>query len=140
MNILIIYKKDTILITSNNADAGLNIGLTDYSSIDIICLSLTRSDDFISSTGTFLAKEFAKNNRVFFIDHPYSWKDFMNPSFKDVMEPHIDALLFGKNAFSNPQEFPAALTVVTAPLTIPINFLPKGFSYNTLLKINCWIA
>jgi hypothetical protein len=45
---------------------------------DIICFSLSRWDSAISSPALSLAKEFAKNNRVFYIDHPFSWKDYFN--------------------------------------------------------------
>ena len=44
---------------------------------DIICLSLSRWDAEISSPAVSLAKEFAKSNRVFFIEHPYSVKDVL---------------------------------------------------------------
>ncbi|HRE53106.1 MAG TPA: hypothetical protein PK339_16935, partial [Flavitalea sp.] len=46
-------------------------------SADIICFSLSRWDAPISSPALSLAKEFAKHNRVFYIDHPFSWKDLI---------------------------------------------------------------
>jgi teichuronic acid biosynthesis glycosyltransferase TuaH len=107
--------------------------------IDIICLSLSRSDAYISSPGLSLAKEFAKNNRVFYIDHPYSWKDYFNAALKKQIQWRKAALLFGKQPYSNPASFPANLTIVTPLLTLPINFLPKGFLYKLLSKINDWI-
>lgn len=110
--------------------------LAENNNIDLICLSLSRSDSSLSSSGLSLAKEFAKNNRVFFIDHPYSWKDYFNSARKEQMRWRKPALLFGKNPYSNPASFPANLTVVTTPLTLPINSLPEGFFYNILSKIN----
>jgi hypothetical protein len=86
-----------------------------------------------------LAKEFAKNNRVFYIDHPYSWKDYFNAALKKQIQWRKGALLFGKRPYSNPASFPANLTIVTPLLTLPINFLPKGFFYKILSKINDWI-
>jgi teichuronic acid biosynthesis glycosyltransferase TuaH len=114
--------------------------LSEKKDIDIICLSLSRSDAVISSPGLSLAKEFAKNNRVFYIDHPYSWKDYFNAALKKQMRWRKGALLFGRNPYSTPASFPANLTIVTPLLTLPINFLPKGFLYNTLSKINEWIV
>jgi len=110
--------------------------LAENKNIDLICLSLGRSDSSLSSSGLSLAKEFAKNNRVFFIDHPYTWKDYFNSERKEQMRWRKPALLFGKNPYSNPASFPANLTVVTTPLTLPINSLPEGFFYNRLSKIN----
>ena len=110
--------------------------MAENNNIDLICLSLSRSDSSLSSSGLALAKEFAKNNRVFFIDHPYSWKDYFNSARKEQMRWRKPALLFGKNPYSNPASFPANLTVVTTPLTLPINSLPEGFFYNILSKIN----
>ena len=43
---------------------------------DIICLALFRWDSEISSTAQSLAAEFSKSNRVFFIEHPFSFKDY----------------------------------------------------------------
>jgi len=104
--------------------------------IDLICLSLSRSDASISSPGLSLAKEFAKNNRVFYIDHPYSWKDYFNAALKKQIRWRKPALLFGKKPYSNPGLFPANLTIVTPPLTLPINFLPRGLLHKILSKIN----
>ncbi len=46
--------------------------------IDVVCFSLSRWDAPISSPAASLAKELAKNNRVFYIEHPYSFKDFIS--------------------------------------------------------------
>lgn len=110
--------------------------LSKKKNLDIICLSLSRSDWHISSSALFLAKEFAKENRVFYIDHPYSWKDYFNKVLKKEVRWRRWALLFGKKPYSNPKTFPADLTIVTPRLTLPINFLPRGFFYNMLSRIN----
>lgn len=103
---------------------------------DIICFSLSRSDSAISSPALSLAKEFARNHRVFYIDHPYSWKDY----FKEKSEPKTlwrkEALLKQRNIYSNPSHLPANLTIVTPGLTLPINFLPPGFFYDMLSRRN----
>jgi glycosyltransferase involved in cell wall biosynthesis len=110
--------------------------LSEKKDIDIICLALSRSDWHISSAGLFLAKEFAKKNRVFYIDHPYSWKDYFTAASKKQIKWRKKAVLFGKKPYSNPASFPPNLTIVTPFLTLPINFLPKGPFYRTLLRIN----
>jgi glycosyltransferase involved in cell wall biosynthesis len=103
---------------------------------DIICFSLSRWDSAISSPALSLAKEFAKNNRVFYIDHPFSWKDYFNGKKEPAVQSRRAALLSGKNIYSNPAALPANLTIVTTKLTLPINFLPAGFLYNQLAAVN----
>ncbi|MBY0480460.1 MAG: glycosyltransferase [Chitinophagaceae bacterium] len=124
----------------NQSDIVSDFDAKDHSSIDIICLSLSRSDSFVASTGLFLAKEFAKKNRVFLIDHPYSWKDFMGSAMDHKPASYKRALAFGKNLFSKHHGFSGDLTVITTPLTLPINFLPRGFVYNSLLTVNDMIV
>ena len=103
---------------------------------DIICLTLSRWDDEISSPSLSLAKEFAKNNRVFYIDHPFSWKDYISQYKSNQIQTRKSALLNGKNVYSKPASLPSNITIVTTPLTLPINFLPNGFLYRQLSKIN----
>lgn len=42
---------------------------------DIVCLSLTPWETTLPSTAHFLMREFAKENRVLFVDHPLTLKD-----------------------------------------------------------------
>lgn len=104
--------------------------------IDIICFSLSRWDSPISSPALALAKEFAKNNRVFYIDHPYSWKDYYTGKNTEAIQSRKKALMGGKDIYSNPPSLPSNLTIVTTKLTIPINFLPNGFLYKQLSAVN----
>lgn len=103
---------------------------------DIICLSLSRWDAPISSPALALAKELAKNNRVFYIDHPYSWKDYFKKRKAPEIHHRKNALLKGQNIYQNPATLPPNLTVVTTRITWPINFLPKGKLYDYLSKKN----
>lgn len=103
---------------------------------DIICFSLSRWDSAISSPALSLAKEFAKNNRVFFVEHPFSWKDYYAEKKSPQIIARRKALLSGKDIYSNPPSLPSPLTIVTPKLTLPINFLPPGFLYNSLAAYN----
>ena len=107
--------------------------MTDFT---IICLSLSRHDSAISSPALSLAKEFARNNRVFYIDHPFSWKDFISEYSTQAVQTRKKALLGGSNPYIQPAGFPERLTVVTAPLTLPVNFLPESLLYRKLSAIN----
>jgi teichuronic acid biosynthesis glycosyltransferase TuaH len=86
--------------------------------VDIICFSLSRWDAPISSPAASLAKELSKNNRVFYIEHPYSFKDYVTEgkSYRQYDDGNVK--------------------VVTPPLVYPINFLPEGGLYNWLSCLN----
>lgn len=103
---------------------------------DIIIFSLSRWDAPYSSPSFSLAKEFAKNNNVFYIDHPFSLKDFLFEYRTAAIQSRKQALLWGKNIYTKPRNLPERLTVVTTRLTLPINFLPDGALYNCLAKWN----
>lgn len=94
--------------------------LHSYNKIDIVCFSLSRWDAAISSPAVSLAKEFSKNNRVFYIEHPYSWKDLIKERKIPGKAPYRDENVI----------------VITPPLVWPINFLAEGALYNRLSGIN----
>lgn len=92
-----------------------------HKNIDIVCFSLSRWDAEISSPAVALAKEFAKTNRVFFIGHPYTWKDVFAGKRKKCPKVY--------SPINN-------LTVIDPPVTLPVNFLPEGYFYRMLFGIN----
>jgi len=106
-----------------------------YPKYDLIIFTLSRWDAPISSPSLSLAKEFSKNNRVFYIDHPYSWKDFTKLYNKPEIKARKKALLFRKNIYTKSKESDN-LTFVTPGISLPINFLPGGKFYNLLSKYN----
>ena len=103
---------------------------------DLIIFSLSRWDAPISSPSFSLAKEFARKNRVFYIDHPFSVKDFATKLNSGQVKRRKRALLSGKDIYTKDPAFPENLTMVTPRLTLPINFLPVSPIYNALAKRN----
>jgi teichuronic acid biosynthesis glycosyltransferase TuaH len=103
---------------------------------DIICIALSRWDSEIASPSLWLVKEFAKTNRVFYVEHPFSWKDFFTYRDTSFVQTRKTALLHSKNIYSNPPSLPPNITIVTTGVTIPINFLPSGFIYDQFRSIN----
>ena len=101
--------------------------------IDIIMLALPRWDGAYSSTAYSLAKEFSRNNRVFYIDNPFTVKDFLADYQNRQVQYRKRALLTGKNIYTaiNPN-----LVAVTPRLTLPINFLPPGNIYERFSAMN----
>lgn len=103
---------------------------------DIIIFSLSRWDAPYSSPSFSLAKEFARNNNVFYIDHPYSLKDFIAKYETPPVRRRRAALLTGRNIYTKSASLPERLTMVTPMLTLPINFLPEGRLYDWLSRVN----
>jgi len=103
---------------------------------DIIIFSLSRWDALYSSPSFSLAKEFAKNNNVFYIDHPFSIKDFLFEYRTPSIQKRKQALLWGRDIYTKAAHLPSQLTIVTPRLTLPINFLPEGRLYDYLARWN----
>ncbi|GGK56622.1 glycosyltransferase [Rufibacter glacialis] len=104
---------------------------------DIVLVSTSRWDNPYSSVGFSFAKEFSKNNRVFYIDHPISVKEFLSEYSKgEMIKSRKPALLYGKNKYRKIDGASDNLTIVTPKLTLPINWLGEGVVYNYLSKLN----
>lgn len=96
---------------------------------------LTRFDEKYGATSLALAKEWARDRKVFYLDHPYTFKDKYAKTYQKELE-------FRKNAFQNGirvcqpyKELPNFINV-TPKTVFPINFLSEGVLYDTLKKIN----
>ena len=93
-------------------------------------------DNEISSAAFSLAKELAKQHRVFYFDNPFTLKDFI----VDFKHPKIKTRR--RRFFSRQQrcqalpKLGAGFHAVTPSLTLPINFLPRGVVYRFFLRIN----
>ena len=103
---------------------------------DIIILSLSRWDAPYSSPSFSLAKEFARDNNVFYIDHPFTIKNLILEYKTPKIQSRMQALLRGRNIYRKSEKFPERLTMVTPRITLPINFLPEGYLYNSLARWN----
>ncbi len=97
-------------------------------------------DNEISSAALSLARELAKQHRVFYFDNPFTLKDFI----ADYRHPKIQSRR--RRFFSGQQRCQAlphlgpGFHAVTPSLTLPINFLPRGAVHRLFLRINHWIV
>src|SRR2546426_195596 len=106
-------------------------------SLDIIIISLSRHDNPYSSTSLGLGRELSKRNRVFYIDNPFTLREVFltQPEEAEQVKKRRGALFFRKNIFRHIEQN-KNLVVVTPPIALSINFLPKGWLYNFLSGIN----
>lgn len=98
--------------------------------MDIVMLALPRWDGPYSSTAFSLARELARNNRVFYIDNPYTWKDVVTKFKTPQIRRRLNDLLDGRNCVTHKTDDGRQLYCVTTPPTIPFNFLPAGNIYD----------
>ena len=100
---------------------------------DVIYLSLFRWDGPYSSISEAMSKELSSTNRVFYINHPYSYKDYFTELKGSKYDKRRAGLRSGKIQYED--VFDNVVSVVP-PLTYPINFLPKGGIYDSMYQRN----
>lgn len=99
-------------------------------SIDIIYMSLFPWDHPYSSVSLCMAREFGRTNRVFYIDHPHSYKDLVTQFNSRGVQERLGSLLRHKMRYENIPNFPDRVQGVHPPLTAPINWLTEGALYD----------
>jgi teichuronic acid biosynthesis glycosyltransferase TuaH len=103
---------------------------------DVIMMALPRWDGLYSSTAYSLASAMSKHVRVFYIDNPFTLKDYITQYNSKQIVTRKKALLHGKNIFVRPEKDNQNLVVVTPRLTLPVNWLPSGIIYDSLARVN----
>jgi len=100
----------------------------------IFFLGTSRFDGSEQSTSFTIAKQLARNNFVFYIDYPFTWKDCFkfraSEQFKlrkSYFSPFSDGVIS--------TDMPNFKVVITPPL-LSINFLPEGAFYRRILSLN----
>jgi teichuronic acid biosynthesis glycosyltransferase TuaH len=97
---------------------------------NILFLSLPKFDGPYTSTPWQLAAQLAQNNKVFFVDHPYSFADLATGFFKNNILKRLKSLA-GKRTIHKQN-----VEVILTPFVVPVNSFSKGKLYNYLLDLN----
>jgi len=103
---------------------------------DIIILALPRWDGNYASTSFSMACELAREHRVFYVDNPFTWKDFFKKIRTRQIQRRLLQLLFGIRPTWRDSSLPDNLSIVTSRLVIPMKFLSKGRLYDILNRFN----
>jgi teichuronic acid biosynthesis glycosyltransferase TuaH len=103
---------------------------------DVFMFGLTRSEFSLSSVSVAWAKEWAKTNRVFYIDRPYSLRDLLTKIDDASFRDKFSALFLGENIYREINFPTVSFTQVTPRITLPINFLPEGNFYTYMNQLN----
>ncbi len=107
-----------------------------YRDLDIVYFTLFPWDHPYSSVSLSFAKEFAKNNRVFYVNHPYSVKDFAGNFNTKMAKERRGHLLTNKMRYEKIEGLSENIIAVHPSLTFPINWLPEGGFYKTFSAYN----
>ncbi len=106
----------------------------------IIIFGLVRWDSPYSSTTYSLAKELSKKHAVYYIDSPFTVKDYISNHKANEIQLRKKGFFSKKHRYSQPLADYPNLTCITPPLILPINWLPSGVFYNLFLSINNWLV
>lgn len=105
---------------------------------DVVFFTLFRTDNPYSSISLSMAKELAKAHRVIYVNHPYTWRDLLTGIRQGdkVLRTRLRNLLIGQLRYEQLESIPRNFVAVQPPLTMPINWLPKGSIYQFLQRRN----
>ena len=110
--------------------------MKDIKSLPIIIWSMSRWDNSLSSAAYSLAKELSKNNDVYYIDYPFTIKEYLDAKSEDYIVKRKRAILKGEDIYTKVPGLPKRFTAVTPKLLMSVSFLPPGRLYNFLARIN----
>lgn len=102
---------------------------------DVIIIGLSRWDSSLNSSVLNIAKEWSKTNRVFYIDRPFSIKDYYLKREKEAIQ-RKSAVIFGEDIYHTVKFQDGEFVAVTPRLSLPINFIPEGKLYDKILAFN----
>jgi len=100
----------------------------------IIIFGLPRFDQEIESTNFTTARLLARENTVFYVENPFTIKDYFR--FRNTRQNDVRKGFHAPgNARIKDTEIPN-LKIVIPPVLLSINFLPEGALFRALLKVN----
>ncbi len=103
---------------------------------DIILNTLFRTDNNYSSVSLSFAKEMAKTNRIFYVNHPYSYKDLWDGRKNDKVKERFGTIIKGGSFKETVNDIPENFIAYTPAPTLPINGLKPGKIYDSLYRRN----
>jgi glycosyltransferase involved in cell wall biosynthesis len=85
-----------------------------------------------------MARVLAETNRVFYVNHPYTLRDVWKGLREGdpFLRKRLPAMISGNIRYETLDGFPPEFVAIQPPVTLPINWLPKGLIYNYFQKIN----
>lgn len=100
----------------------------------IFILGTAKFDGPYESTSYTVAKYLARDNQVYYIENPYTWRDYFREKGQDSFNRRKEHFKSSSNGLIDTAI--ANLKIVITPPLLSINFLPENFIYRQILKIN----
>lgn len=107
-----------------------------FKDIDIIYFTLFPWDHPYSSVSLSFTREFAKHNRVFYINHPFTLRDFVSNYQDRKVQARKRDLLLHRHRYEQIPGLPDHVIGVHPPNTIPINWLNNLNWYDRFYQYN----
>lgn len=106
---------------------------------NILCISGTEWNGNYIKAVVELMKVLSVTNKVLFVENAYTYKDALaGVSDKDKID--FKKVLGIKSRIRTVKtDGGGTVNILFPPLVFPVNFLPEGRLYNTLLKFNAWL-
>lgn len=99
----------------------------------VVILGIAKFDGPFESTSYTVAKYLAKDNDVYYVDYPYTWKDYLTQKDDAFIKRKK---LFSRNSNGLLKTHMERLQILIVPPVLSINFLKEGPLYRFLLNIN----
>ncbi len=110
--------------------------MKEFKELPLVMISMSRWDGDFSSASWSLAKTFAKEQPVIYVDYPFTILDFWRERHLPGVKARKEALLYKKGALKRLSQYPGELYALTPPLMLPVNWLPQGNIYRLFASIN----
>ncbi len=107
---------------------------------NILCVSVPSWKANYASTIVELMKKMGAENKVLYVQNPYTIKDLLSALVKKDKKFPFKKVLGLSSGLETHSENNTEVHVLTPPLNLTINFLPQGFVYDQLLKFNGWLV
>ncbi|UZR98016.1 glycosyltransferase [Chondrinema litorale] len=95
------------------------------SEIPIVFQAMPRWDHPYESTAINIAKRLSKKRTVFYVEHPYTWKDLLTVDQSKIYN-RLDCWNPFKQSYHKPYDNYQNLIYIVPSPQIPFNFLPEG--------------
>lgn len=107
---------------------------------NILCISTPPWESDYASTTVQLMREMAKWNNVLFVNNPFTVKDVADGLGKKKKVPLKKVFGFKKRLKKIAVGNNRYVYVLTPPMILSVQFLPKNFLYHALVRFNGWLV
>jgi glycosyltransferase involved in cell wall biosynthesis len=106
---------------------------------DIICISYTTWYGKYTNSGVQILSRLAKNNRIIFIEYPFTWKDVFT-SLAGKQEAPVKMMLGLKRRLEVVDtEVESKVVRMVVPPVLPVDWIKNNTVFNFFFKYNSWV-